>query len=90
MSEESGSINEILVKKATTQGQLTFATREFGWGTNFICSDSKVDANGGVHIIQTFWAESKSEEVQIQGRTSGYGKVGTYQIILLENDLEIL
>ena len=38
---------------------------------------------------QTFLSEEVSEEVQIQGRTARQGKRGSYQIILLDSDLEL-
>ena len=38
--------------------------------------------------LQTFLSEELSEEIQIQGRTARQGKRGSYQLILLEQDLE--
>lgn len=61
---------ENLVQRATYSRQVTFATREFGRGTDFICRDRKVEEAGGIHIIQTFLSEEESEEIQIKGRTS--------------------
>lgn len=43
---------------------------------------------GGVQIIQTFLSEECCEETQIQGRTARQGKNGSYQMVLLESDLE--
>ena len=37
---------------------------------------------------QTFLSEELSEEIQIQGRTARQGKRGTYQLVLLEPELE--
>ena len=37
---------------------------------------------GGVHVIQTFVSEDRSEEIQIQGRTARQGKSGSYTQIL--------
>ena len=45
---------------------------------------------GGVHIIQAFFSEDQSEEVQIQGRTSRQGKSGTYSLILAESEVRDL
>ncbi len=61
---------ENLIKKCTYSGSITLATRKFGRGTDFICRDTNVEANGGVHVIQTFFSEELSEEVQIKGRTA--------------------
>ncbi|CAK9102159.1 VWFA domain-containing protein [Durusdinium trenchii] len=45
---------------------------------------------GGVHVIQTFFSEDKSEEVQIQGRTARQGKSGTYSLILADSEVKEL
>jgi len=79
---------DFIVKKASTAGQITICSAVFGRGTDFFCKDQKVEENGGVHVIQTFLSTSLSEEVQIQGRTARQGKTGTYQMILLESDLQ--
>ncbi|CAF4470583.1 unnamed protein product [Rotaria sp. Silwood2] len=60
----------------------------FGRGTDFICHDPFVAANGGIHVIQTFLSEEISEEVQIKGRTARQGDYGSYSMILLDDDLE--
>ncbi|KAL7555469.1 hypothetical protein ACA910_006131 [Epithemia clementina (nom. ined.)] len=77
-----------VVKKAATAGQITLCTASFGRGTDFFCKDDVVQRNGGVHIIQAFLSEELSEELQIKGRTARQGKKGSYQMILLEPDLE--
>ena len=51
ITEETGDINETLINLATLTGKITFSTRDFGRGTNFICRDRGVQANGGIHII---------------------------------------
>ena len=38
--------------------------------------------------LQTFLSDELSEEIQIQGRTARQGKRGSYQLILLETDLQ--
>nr|XP_047141288.1 protein translocase subunit SecA-like [Hydra vulgaris] len=72
---ESPKEKEMIIKRATVLGQITFLTRAFGRGTDFVCRDKNVIANGGVHVIQTFFSEELSEEVQIQGRTARQVKV---------------
>eukprot|EP00956_Cyclotella_meneghiniana_P014879 scaffold22512_cov22-Cyclotella_meneghiniana.AAC.1 len=79
---------EYIINKAATAGQVTLSPAIFGRGTDFFCKDQTVEKNGGVHIIQTFLSKDLSEEVQIQGRTARQGKQGSYQLILLESDLE--
>jgi len=79
---------DFVIKKAATSGQVTLCTAVFGRGTDFFCKDDRVQNNGGVHVIQTFFSTECSEEVQIQGRTARQGKKGSYQLLLLESDLE--
>jgi hypothetical protein len=78
------------VAKATEAGNVTLFPRVFGRGLDFISRDTAVDAAGGVHVIQTFFSEFQSEEIQIRGRTARQSKRGTYKMILLSTDLEDL
>ncbi|XP_065682268.1 uncharacterized protein LOC136095498 [Hydra vulgaris] len=64
---------DMLIKRATISGQITFLTSVFGRGTDFVCSDKNVISNRGVHVVQTFFSKELSEEVQIQGRTARQG-----------------
>ncbi|KAL4489799.1 hypothetical protein ABPG72_022439 [Tetrahymena utriculariae] len=77
-----------LIKKATISGQVTLLTASFGRGTDFICRDQRVLKNGGVHVIQTFYSNKKSEEVQIMGRSARQGQVGSYSLVLLDQKLQ--
>jgi len=89
LSEENTSIEkDIIVKQATMTNKITLITRTFGRGTDFVCRDDKVGVQGGVHVIQTFFSKTLSEEVQIKGRTARQGDKGSYSMILLEKDLE--
>ena len=62
-------INEMTVDKENAIRQATFSKkislliREFGRGTDFISSDNKVKANGGVVVIQSFLSLDYSEEI---------------------------
>jgi len=76
------------IKLATLTDSITLLTRIFGRGTDFISNDDIVINQGGVHVIQTFFSDNLSEEIQIKGRTARQGQTGTYEMILLENDLE--
>ena len=78
-----------LVRKATLSGRLTLITKSFGRGTDFKCKDPIVLADDGVHVIQTFLSVELSEEIQIMGRTARQGDYGSYEMILLLNDLEV-
>ncbi|ETO04255.1 hypothetical protein RFI_33142, partial [Reticulomyxa filosa] len=76
--ENTHEEKEYLVKRATGSGQVGLFTRAFGRGTDFVCLDPIVAANGGVHVIQTFLSEELSEEVQIKGRTARQNSSGSY------------
>jgi len=78
---------DFYVKKATLAGSVTLLTRVFGRGLDFVCRDDKVEAAGGVHVIQTFLSEDVSEEIQIKGRTARQGKKGSFTMILNQEDL---
>ena len=78
----------MLIKRTTSCGQITFVTKVFGRGTDFVCRDRNVISNGGVHVIQTFFSEEVAEETQIMGRTARQGKDGSYSLVLLDSDLE--
>jgi Mg-chelatase subunit ChlD len=84
----SAADKEFVINKAATSGQITVCSAVFGRGTDFFCKDERVQKNGGVHVIQTFLSVERSEEIQIQGRTARQGKKGSYQMVLLESDLE--
>eukprot|EP01103_Thecamoeba_quadrilineata_P018935 TRINITY_DN7477_c0_g1_i1.p1 TRINITY_DN7477_c0_g1~~TRINITY_DN7477_c0_g1_i1.p1 ORF type:complete len:2625 (-),score=455.21 TRINITY_DN7477_c0_g1_i1:64-7305(-) len=79
---------EFYIKKASTFKQVTFLSRMFGRGVDFICRDEVVINAGGVHVIQTFLSESYSEEVQIMGRTARQGQKGSFRLIVKVPDLE--
>ena len=76
------------VKDATRLGMVNLITKAFGRGTDFVCRDDIVQANGGVHVIQTFVSEQLSEEIQIKGRTARQGELGSYSMVLLDKSLE--
>ena len=79
---------DMLIKRATTSGQITLLTRAFGRGTDFVCRDHNVIANGGVHVIQAFYSDELSEEIQIMGRTARQGKDGSFGMVLMDSELE--
>lgn len=80
---------DYIIKKASTPGQVTLSTKIFGRGTDFISRDKTLNERGGTHILQTFFSEMLSEEVQIQGRTSRQGQKGSYGMVLLMEDTHI-
>jgi hypothetical protein len=78
----------LFIKKATTSGKITFLTKSFGRGIDFICTSRILLANSGVHVIQTFLSEELSEQIQIMGRTARQGDTGSYSMVLNDEDLE--
>jgi energy-coupling factor transporter ATP-binding protein EcfA2 len=75
------------IAQATRQYAITLVERVFGRGTDFVCHDSAVRSHGGVHVVQTFFADSLAEEVQIKGRTCRQDDPGSYCQLLFAEDL---
>jgi energy-coupling factor transporter ATP-binding protein EcfA2 len=76
-----------MIAQATRQYAITLVERVFGRGTDFVCHDSAVRSHGGVHVVQTFFADSLAEEVQIKGRTCRQDDPGSYCQLLFAKDL---
>ena len=51
--------------------------------------DTSMQDSGGIHVIQTFLSEERSEQMQIMGRTARQGTKGSYSMVLCKTDLEI-
>ena len=81
--------NESKIKKiideATKSGNITLMTKSFGRGTDFVIRDEILIKSGGVHVIQSFYSTSKSEEIQIKGRTARQGDPGSYSLLMMDN-----
>jgi hypothetical protein len=86
VTEKTANI-DFYVNKATEKKAVTFLPKIFGRGLDFVVRDQEVHAKGGVHVIQTFFSDERSEEVQIKGRTARQGKAGSYMMILLDSDV---
>jgi len=78
-----------IIKKASSLGQVTLATKAFGRGTDFRAGDDVV-ARGGVHILQTFLSPMKTEEIQVMGRSARQGQKGSYGMVLMMQDAHVL
>jgi len=76
------------VDKATESKKVTFFPKVFGRGLDFVSREKQVNDAGGVHVIQTFYSEYQSEEIQIMGRTARQAKEGSFKLILFQGDLE--
>lgn len=77
------------VSRSSLSGNVSLMTRCFGRGTDFICMDESVLKAGGVHVIQTFLSEEKSEQSQIMGRCARQGDRGSYSMVLSKPELEL-
>jgi hypothetical protein len=75
------------VASATRPGQVTMFARDHGRGIDFACNDDRVNASGGVRVIQAFFSDELSEETQIKGRTARQDRKGMYSLVLLETDV---
>lgn len=80
---------ESIVREAVKSKSITLVTKQLGRGTDFICSNTQVNQAGGVHVIQTYLSMDQTEEIQIKGRTARQGENGSFEIILLDTDLEV-
>ncbi|KAL4463179.1 hypothetical protein ABPG74_007180 [Tetrahymena malaccensis] len=77
-----------IIQDATYQGTITLMTRIFCRGIDFKVFDTTLFQNDGIHVIQTFFSEDKSEEIQAKGRTARQGEDGSYSLILESDTLQ--
>jgi preprotein translocase subunit SecA len=65
LTEKIEDLNEKerIVFLATQPASITLSTPNFGRGTDFICRNKEVEANGGLHVILTFMCKQQSEFV---------------------------
>jgi hypothetical protein len=76
------------IGQAGTANMVTLLPAVFGRGTDFKVNDVELNPSGGMHVIQTFFAASMSEEAQIKGRTARQMAKGTYQILVIADDVK--
>eukprot|EP00808_Paulinella_micropora_P010728 g29972.t1 len=74
------------IGQAGSPGTVTLLPSVFGRGTDFQVNDKAVEAAGGMHVIQAFFADALSEEAQIKGRTARQKKSGSFEILVLAED----
>ena len=60
--KDNNKEKQVKVLKATQAKTITLSTKNFGRGTDFVCYDQTVIAEGGLVVIQTFLSEDLSEE----------------------------
>eukprot|EP00051_Salpingoeca_urceolata_P004237 m.63673 g.63673 ORF g.63673 m.63673 type:complete len:330 (+) comp13489_c1_seq1:185-1174(+) len=68
------------VSVAVQKGKVSLWVRAFGRGLDFVNLDEDIDEAGGVLVVQAFFSATKSEEVQVSGRTARQGKHGRFRI----------
>lgn len=73
--------------RSMSEGKISFITRAFARGIDFIIYESNVVTLGGAHMIVTFTIEEKSEEMQILGRVARQGDPGSSIFIISKEDL---
>jgi preprotein translocase subunit SecA len=69
-------------------GDIIIATRLAGRGTDLATCES-LEENGGLHVIETSVSDNLQGQLQIFGRTSRQGKLGTAQQILNKEAAEL-
>jgi preprotein translocase subunit SecA len=77
---------ETHVRMASKEGQVTLFTASFARGTDFQVFNPVVKEKG-LGVIQTYYPDDLSEEIQTKGRTARQGSKGTYQLVLSMEDL---
>jgi Mg-chelatase subunit ChlD len=87
LKKDDADERENRIRLAVMMGTVTFAIRDYGRGTDFISKNSQLNENGGIHVIQTFFTEEISEEIQIQGRTARDSNKGSYSMVLLSREV---
>ena len=75
------------IRAAMRQGAITFTTKRFARGTDFMCMDQRVIRNDGVAGISAFYPEEKSLEVQLLRRMARQGQPGSANFVLRQSDI---
>lgn len=82
------SQKEHIIRRAMDRGNVLLSVRKLGRGIDFKCDDRQVNEAGGVLVLQAFFSDATTEEVQIRGRTARQGHRGGYRLILPKNQLQ--
>ena len=67
---------------ATQPGAITLITEEYARGRDFVCNHPGVNANGGMHGIQTYMPQQESTKRQIDGRVGRRGEDCSREMIV--------
>ncbi|MGK5594899.1 MAG: hypothetical protein ACSNEK_06040 [Parachlamydiaceae bacterium] len=77
-----------ILSHAGAPGKVTIATNTAGRGTDIILSPESL-RNGGLHVLLTFYPDSKRVEDQAIGRAGRQGQPGSSQIVINKKDPQI-
>ena len=75
-------------ERVMKRGTVKLLTKFFGRGIDFFSYDPSLDANGGGHVIVTFFPDEEADFVQFRGRVGRQGKKGSASLVLLDKDLD--
>ena len=78
------------IRWSTQNQKITFVTRAYGRGTDFVCHDARAKQFGGVHLIIAFYPNDDSENRQLEGRTCRQDDPGSVQKLVWIGDLKHL
>jgi len=76
-----------VISRAIRTSKVTLSTKVYMRGTDFKCRDTQLSSNGGVHVIVTFYPETYSDHIQVQGRTCRQSDPGSFQLVLFADHL---
>ena len=89
LNEVQEDLEHVIISRAGTPGKVTIATNAAGRGTDIKPTAESLQ-RGGLHVILTFYPNSKRCEDQAIGRGGRQGQPGSSQIILHKQMKEII
>lgn len=88
LNERQSQHENFIILKAGAPGMITSATNTAGRGTDIILYPSSL-ANGGLHLVFTFYPKNDRVEAQGDGRAARQGQPGSCRLILYIDDPSI-
>ncbi len=87
LNELQEKSEEEILENAGCPGAVTVATNTAGRGTDIILKGES-EKNGGLHVLITFYPDSKRVEDQARGRAGRQGQKGSSEILISRESLE--
>lgn len=87
-NEIQEKLEQEIIEQAGLPGAVTIATNTAGRGTDIKLSEKSL-ANGGLHVLITFYPASDRVELQARGRAGRQGQPGSSAIVLSREQLEM-